>query len=271
MSFIQENKIELNFSLKNEYKLIQISDVHAMTYTSLDSKEEKEEAIKAEDLWYRQRTWFADKANEHYSESHMIPSKECLSKLIDYINSEKPVAAILSGDIIDYYSKTNYELLVSECNRISVPFVFSNGNHEIPASNYTEITNNPLGFKVLDFIEFKIVSLDNSTKSISKDTLDLVKKELEENKPIIIAMHIPISTKYNSDEMKKYDPYFIIDENNTDSITKEFIDLLVKCNNVKAILCGHTHGHSETYFAPNKLEICASSGLIGFVNKIIIK
>lgn len=271
MSFIQENKIELNFSLKNEYKIIQISDVHAMTYSDFDSPSEINEAKKAEDLWYRQRTWFAGRANETYNDSHMIPSKECLSKLVDYINTQNPTAAVLSGDIIDYYSKSNYELLISECKRIKPPFVFSNGNHEIPASNYKEITNSAIGFKVLNLGEFKIISLDNSTKSVSAETLDLVKNELEDDIPVIIAMHIPISTIYNKKEMGKFDSYFIIDENECDDTTKEFVNLLINNENVKTILCGHTHGHSETYFAPNKPQICASSGLIGFVNNITIK
>lgn len=268
MPFIQENHIEINIGLKNKYKLIQISDVHAVTYRT---EEDKEEAFKAEELWYRQRTWFADKASEYYDEDKMIPSKDCLINLIDYINKEEPNVAILSGDIIDYYSKSNYALLTSEVNRIKVPYIFSIGNHETPGESYKELTKSEIGFSKIDLGEFKIVSIDNSTKSVNKDTLSCFKKELEERKPVIVAMHIPISTRYNKEEMKKYDPYFVIDEDDTDEITKEFINLLINNEYIKAILCGHTHGHSETYFAPNKLEVCASSGLIGLVNKIIVK
>ena len=123
---------------------------------------------------------------------------------------------------------------------------------------------------------FKLGADDYVTKPFSPSVLmarinKLVKKELEEDKPIIIVMHIPISTKYNENEMKKFDPYFVIYENDTDETTKEFINILVSNDNIKAILCGHTHGHLESYFAPNKLQCCASSGLIGLVNKIIIK
>ena len=123
----------------------------------------------------------------------------------------------------------------------------------------------------MDFNEFKIVSLDNSLKRVSEETLRLLKEELKENKPIIIAMHIPISTSFNKEDMMKFDPYFVIYENDTDNLTKEFIDLLVSNENIKAILCGHIHGHSETYFAKGKIECCASSGLIGLVNVITIK
>ena len=271
MSFIQEKIIDINLGLKKEYKLIHISDVHMVTYKDSDSKESIDEALKAEDLWYRQRTWFADKFNEPYNEPHMIPSLECLEKLIDYINKEEPNAAILSGDIIDYYSDTNYEALVKECAKIKPNYVFSIGNHEQPSSRFKALTNSDIALSILNLDEFKILSLDNSLKSVSIESLSRFKEELKDNKPIIVVMHIPISTQFNKEEMNKLDQYFIINEEDCDMITKEFIDLLVNNDNVKAILTGHLHGFSKTYYAPGKLQVSASSGLIGMVNKIIIK
>ena len=271
MPFIQENIVEINIGLKNEYKLMHISDVHAVDYNISDPKEEIEEAKKAEDIWLKQRTWFADKANEHYDESHLIKSKECLINLIDYINSENPIAALLTGDIIDYYSKSNYIMLKEEINRLKCPYVFSTGNHETPLSRFSEIIKNDNGISNLDFKEFKIISIDNSLKKVTKETLDYIKEEVKENKPIIISMHIPISTKYNEEEMKKLDPYFVIYENDTDEITKEFINLLVNNKNIKSIICGHIHAYNKSYYADNKIQLCASSGLIGFINKIIVK
>ena len=71
--------------------------------------------------------------------------------------------------------------------------------------------------------------------------------------------------------MSKYNPYFFVNKKDADDITKEFIDILMNNDNIKAILCGHVHAHSETYYAKGKLECCASSGLIGLINKITIK
>jgi len=134
-----------------------------------------------------------------------------------------------------------------------------------------DLTYDINGFSVLEFNEFKIVSLDNSTKKVNKETLDNLKEELEDNLPIIIAMHIPLATNYNRDKMIEFGEYFSIDEDNTDSVTKEFIDFLKNDNRIKAILCGHVHAKSETEFMKNKKQYCASSGLIGLVNKIIVK
>lgn len=271
MSFIQENIIELNLNLKKEYKLIQISDVHAVTYNDSDGIVDINEAKKAEELWYRQRTWFADKAGEAYTHLHMIPSKECLDILINHINDEKPNAAILSGDIIDYYSKSNFKLLKEECKRIKVPYVFCSGNHEAPIEIFSELTDTKFGCSKIDLSEFKLLSLDNSTKKVSIETLNYIKEELKDNKTVIIVMHIPLCNSFNKKELEKFDPYFLLTKEESDPITNEFIDLIVDNDNIKMVLCGHTHGHSETYINKNKLQCSASSGLIGWVNKIIVK
>ena len=70
--------------------------------------------------------------------------------------------------------------------------------------------------------------------------------------------------------MKKYDTYYIIDHQNCDKVTKEFIDLVISHPLIKHIFCGHTHGQGLSEFAKNKNQYCASSGLIGYVNKIIL-
>jgi len=271
MGFIQENNIEINIGLKREYKLIHFSDVHMVTYKETDSKEVIDEAIRCENVWLKQKKDFADGHHEHYDESHFIPSTKCLSNIIDYINQEKPIGVVLTGDIIDYYSESNYEELCIQCGNLNYPFVFACGNHETPTNRYLDLTYNEDGFMVLEFDEFKIVSLDNSTKKVTKETLDNLKDELADNKPIIMAMHIPVCTSYNKEIISRYDPYFLIDENNEDITTKEFVYILKNNKNIKAILCGHVHGYCESTYAPNKKQYCASSGLIGKVNKIIVK
>jgi predicted MPP superfamily phosphohydrolase len=49
------------------------------------------------------------------------------------------------------------------------------------------------------------------------------------------------------------------------------MDLVAESEKVKAVLCGHTHGAIFSFIAPGKPQYCCSSGLIGSVNKIIIK
>jgi UDP-2,3-diacylglucosamine pyrophosphatase LpxH len=56
-----------------------------------------------------------------------------------------------------------------------------------------------------------------------------------------------------------------------DTVTNKFIDLVSTTQEIKAILCGHIHGSILTMIAPDKPQYCCSSGLIGQVNKIIIR
>mgnify|MGYP003413088927 CR=1 FL=1 len=91
------------------------------------------------------------------------------------------------------------------------------------------------------------------------------------NKPIIISFHIPIMTSLNEKEMEKFDKYYIIDHQNCDEITKKMIDLFIENKNIKAILCGHTHGYSTSMFALDKYQYGVSSAIIGNLYNITIK
>lgn len=271
MSFIQENIITLNFNLKKQYTLVHFSDVHVIDITNNETIQEQEKAEKGEQAWYRVRKDFAIHFNEVCDERHMIPSCLCLDKLLDYSKNINPDCLIMTGDIIDYYSKANLSYLENSLKDISLPYTICCGNHEAPSTIFDNLTNNQSDYKVTRLEEIKIIALDDSKKSFSQKQYDLLKEELKENIPTIICFHIPLLTNTNSKEMSKYDQYFIIDHNNCDIVSKETIDLFINNVNVKAILCGHTHGASTSMYCKNKPIICASSGLIGYVNKIIIK
>jgi hypothetical protein len=113
--------------------------------------------------------------------------------------------------------------------------------------------------------------LDNSKKHFTLNQINKLKDVFGLNKPIILLMHIPIVTKFNLEEMKRFDSYFVIDYNICDNVTKKFIDIIVESELVKVILCGHVHGAHQSCFGENKLQICASSGLIGYINNITLK
>lgn len=271
MSFIQENIIEINLNLNKTYKIIHFSDVHAITYNESDSQNEILKAINQEKAWVKVRKDFAYHFNEKCEEEHLIKSTDCLNNLIKYSNENEPDLVLLTGDIIDYYSKSNYELLKESLKKLNSRYLFSCGNHESPSNLYLEITNNNNEINYIEFEDIIFVSIDNSKKNINKYQLDKLKEIASLNKKIIISMHIPIETTYNSKDMIKFDSYFIMSYKSDDQTTREFIDFVVNNDNIKTIFCGHTHGYSSSLFSKDKYQYCASSGLIGFVNKILIK
>lgn len=268
MGFIQENKIILQLNINKEYKLIHFSDVHAIVHNEegyVDKANELEEA------WINVRKDFADHFNELCLEEHLIPSKECLDKLIEYANSQNPDVSLLSGDIIDYYSNGNFMYLKESLSKLNHQYLFACGNHETPANLYDDLCMGDAEINHLDFNEIIIVSLDNSTKKFSKKQYEKVLKLTEKNVPILLLMHIPIVTEFNEKDMELYDSYFVIDYKKCDFETLKFINLIKENGNIKAIFCGHVHGASVSNFGLDKPQYCASSGLIGYVNKIILK
>ncbi|MGD9909900.1 MAG: metallophosphoesterase [Candidatus Izemoplasmatales bacterium] len=271
MSFIQENIIEINLHLTKTYTLIQISDVHLVTYRLWDSDEAIQQAQNQESIWMKQRVDFATKFNENFDPSFLFPSNECLDQLIDFSNELHPDLVLLTGDIVDYFSEANYAYLSKALNNLQSPFLYSLGNHESPSYQFQELCQGKTDFNYIDLNDFFIVSIDNSLGKISQQQLESLKNLIETNKPILLAMHIPIMTELNETDLSKLDSYYSIKYSHCDETTSQFINLITNASEIKAILCGHTHGSILSYIAPNKPEYCCSSGLIGKVNKIIIK
>ena len=270
MDFYTINNIKLDIGLDRTYRIIQISDSHAISLDENQKLDKLNQANNNENAWYRQKIDFANYFHERYDEKHHhIPSVLCLEKLIEYINTNRPEIAILTGDIIDYYSKANYEILKKMLEKIEVPFIFTCGNHEAPASKFSELSiDNDVSFQCVDIDNLRFIGLDDSSKKISYSQLKRLKEKAEDGKKCIICMHIPILTKDNEKLMEKYDPYFVIDYRNCDEPSKEFIDYVCKNDNITTILCGHAHGYSTNTFYNNKKKIICSSGIIGFINDI---
>lgn len=271
MAFIQEKKLTIDLNLKKEYKIIHFSDVHVINLNDNENEEAYLKAVKGEQAWLRVRKDFAIHFNEICNEEHMIPSTSSLDNLIQYTNKVNPDLLVMTGDIIDYNSKANMKYLTSSLKDLSYPYLICCGNHEAPNSIFDEITNNNSDFSYVDLDEFIVVSLNDSKKVFYQEQYDKLVKLTKLNKPIIISFHIPIMTSLNEKEMAKFDKYYIIDHQNCDGITKKMIDLFIENKNIKAILCGHTHGYSTSMFALDKYQYGVSSAIIGNLYNITIK
>jgi len=272
MGFIQENRIQIDLGASKEYSLVQFSDVHAVAYDQrLDDDVTVEKAIHQERLWMKQRLDFASKFREAYDPEFLLSSVECLDKLIDYSNTNHPNLVLVTGDIIDYYSRSNHAFLKRALGRLEIPYLFSCGNHESPSERLHDVCRGNCDFAQVDFSDFRVVSINDSTRSIRLAQLQALEKLLESTKPILLAMHVPIMTEYNQAELNKLDSYYSMKYSDCDEITGHFIRLVSSSHQIKALFCGHTHGSMTTIISPDKPQYCCSSGLIGHVNKITIK
>lgn len=271
MGFIHENTVKIQLGVSKEYVLIQFSDVHVVIADSRqDDREAIDKAIAQERIWMRQRLDFAKKFGESFDPDFLLPSTECLHRLIDYSNTNRPDLTLVTGDIIDYYSPAIYEFLEHALQRLESPYLFACGNHESPAAHFSGLCDGNADFQAVDLDEFMVVSVNNANRKIKPEQLIALEKLLLVKKPIILAMHVPMMTEYNAVEFTKLDAYYSMKSNDCDETTGRFIRLVASSDAVQAIFCGHTHGAIDSLIAPNKHQYCCSSGLIGHVNKIII-
>lgn len=271
MSFIQEKILTIEIGLSKEYRLIQFSDVHVATYRPSDSADSIQKAVDTEKTWMTNRLHFARKFRESFDPGELLPSTECLDRLIDHANRDHPDLVLVTGDLVDYYSESNYAYLKQSLGKLEVPYLFSCGNHESPAGKFQELCGGKSDFTALDFGEFYVVSLDDSNRKINASQRDAFARVLAFHKPLLLVCHIPIMTRQNEAVFQKLEPYYSMSRFDCDEITGDFIDLVCSSDEVKAVLCGHTHGAIASFIAPDKPQYCCSSGLLGNVQKIIIR
>lgn len=250
------NKTEINLNLSKPFKIIELSDTHAISPNEdINIRKTKEEQ------WLKNRIYFANKFHEDYDSSNNIETYKCLDYLIDYINNIDCDLVLLNGDIIDFNSLENDKLLSESLNRIKHDYLFIKGNHD-KDSIYPDIS-------IKEYNEFIIFGVNNSTKSFSNESLKALKSLLEKNKPIILCCHIPINS--HNDCFSDIKDYYYIDYYNSDDVSKEFIDIVLNNDLIKLVLSAHIHGHMNTKLNDKTQFITSSSGLIGSFNEIVIK
>lgn len=270
---IKENTIRIE-GVHGVHKFLHISDTHAIYSDGLSSDDERVKAEKQEKAWDGVKRGFAAHFGEPFYPEHDIPSYRALQKLLEFAKQQKPEKLLMSGDIIDYISPANIRLLSAELKDYGSDFVFAPGNHEGRYDKHQELlpfNNGSEDVGIYHGDGFIIASVDDSEKTVSDLQLQTLSKLLTGTVPVILLMHVPIGTPDNIEDMKRFEEYYVISDKTADKNAAEFLRLLTAPNSaVKAILCGHVHGYHCSYFAKGKPQICASSGMVGFVHSLTI-
>ncbi len=184
--------------LTKEYTLLQITDLHASAYTTEEAK-----AMSA-----ARRNYIAGRRNA-FTDGFML-SEERMPYMFDYANQINADLVLLTGDIIDFPSELNISLMQQSIEAMKAPALFSLGNHDwcyaddylsagaaatyIPKLNALSAgqpADDPY-VKYVDFGEFMVVQVDNSTDSVSAQTVDKFLELCERGKPIILMLHVPL-------------------------------------------------------------------------------
>ncbi len=184
--------------LSRDYTLLQVTDLHSSAYSTEEAK-----AMKAD-----RRNYIAGRRNA-FTDGFMF-SEERMPYMFGYADEINADLLMLTGDIIDFPSELNISLMAQNIAALKAPALYSLGNHDwcyaddylsagaaasfIPKLNALsagEPADDPY-VKYVDFGEFMVVSVDNSTDSVSASTVDKFLALCEMGKPIILMLHVPL-------------------------------------------------------------------------------
>ena len=174
-------------------------------------------------------------------------------------------AMILTGDITDQPSDANIAAMTNQIENSSVPVCYTVGNHDWCYSDdywsqnaisthlpkFSQISGGNTDWNIWDFEEFVVLTVDNSMNSFKPVHIEALNHAIEMNKPIVLAMHIPLSCPELKEASKRVwggrDITIGVGGVGDNDTSFAFIDLATAEDSpVVAILCGHVHfTHSE--------------------------
>ncbi len=277
---------ETVFSLKNiksRKKILHITDLHACAVT------EEELAsiapIRAENLLMRRREFTADRE---------YPPEDILHAMLLYAEEINADLVLLTGDIIDFPSRTNLELLRNEIKISSVPTLFIAGNHDwsfyddyhtenaerdfVPYM--CELSCGDSCFACVEWDDLVICAIDDSRDDVSTVTQEkyfaCAKKAREEEKALILASHVPFyCDTLHEDTGAKWGKDLAIggediEENET---TLNFYRMIAKEKELAPdlVISGHLHIPHLDVFPNGTPQLVTAAAYDGSCGVVVIK
>lgn len=172
--------------LEKAYHFIWVSDLHIV----IDNEEIAEE--NHEIVAGRQISWAIRPDGKQAGDWWV-------EEFAEQINSASPDAILFGGDMLDLCSEATTSKLKEGLDKISVPYIYIRADHD--SQPYWTIHDNEKAKAlqdsvcgndevfVLDYPEFIILGINNSTFQMSETAVEQVKEIVD--KPIIVVTHVP--------------------------------------------------------------------------------
>ncbi len=187
-------------------------------------------------------------------------SAKQLPQWISYANQEQVDAVLMGGDMLDYYSDANAVYLKEQMDRLTMPYLFTLGNHDlfspweeaVPAESalYELCKGGNTAFQILEYEDFVICAIDNESYQVNEASLAVMKEWLNEHpdKPMILLAHVPFYTEQieglKETSIRVWGQPIIIGEGarDTTAVTREFMELVFGAESpVVAVFTGDNH------------------------------
>ncbi len=269
-------------NLTKEYTLAWVSDLHLIAdHESGDVSEEFLPTVE-------------DRYNNMFVTADGKHTDELWPEIVKFLNIGDYDGIILGGDLMDYCSTKNMSAFIEGYSQLYAPIIYIRADHDYGSwygnENFTQehvyelhksIDGDDLHDKYLDFGEFLIVGINNSTKNITVEQLEILKKLYDTNKPIIAVTHVPYrsyvddSLETLSMEFRNKIYYWGGGEYIPNEETNKYIDYIYRDDsNVKQVLAGHLHTSWDgmiTDQVRQHIFTPAYSGTIGLIHIVPAK
>ena len=275
-SDIPEETIEIP-GIDKDYKFIYMTDSHLILLDGTENEEVKQYAME-------RLNGFGHENDFSIEEQFPMWLEEAVRNGADGV--------LLGGDTIDFPSDANINYLAEHLNGLEVPYLYTPGNHdwtypweyltEYGKQNYLTKLNpfmeSNTAIHYMDFEEFIIVSVDNSTNQIAPEALETYKEILQKDKPVILMLHVPLVTQSVLTKAKEvWGSGGVLGAGNyggiyPDKISTEFINLTTAEDSpVVAVLAGHVHFYDKDMINENIVQIVGGAGYKGSVMWINVR
>lgn len=258
-------------SVIRDYTFLFIADNHVET-----ESEENPEKVKE----------YAKERNIGFVNANGVTSWEQFPGWMEAANEYNVDAVLMGGDIIDSPSESNLAFLEEQLAVLNMPSLFTPGNHDwtYPWEYMTEkgeeeylpllskFTGNT-AFSKMEFPDFVIAAVDNSTDQVNKEALAGVTEVVQEGKPVILLLHVPLSTESLAGQSREvWGNPIVLGEGGIEpnEISQKFLDIVyAKDSPVVAVLAGHVHFRAQENLNENIVQIVSDASFKG--NGILLR
>ena len=255
--------------LTKDYTFLYLSDTHMIKLDGNESDQITENALPRMQL-------FVDNKG--------VTSADRFPKWIDFANEREVDMMLLGGDMIDFPSDANLNILKENLFKLKMPYVYTLGNHDwtypwdyMTANGretyrplFDTFTNNSPAASITEYEELVILSVDNSSNQIDPEALTVVDEALSLKKPVIVIAHVPFSTDSLLEKAKTVwnspvsigmaDKGGIFPDANTLAFQEK---ILADDSPVFCVLSGHVHFVDESTLNDSVTQIVGGAGYNG--------
>ncbi len=209
--------------------------------------------------------------------------------LIDAANAGDSDLVILGGDIIDSAMYASVDHVKEKLATLNKPYVYLMGNHDFEyGTEYfsdkayetylprLDEMRDGTDYQIREYEDIIIFTADESNNRITPEVLTAFKETVQKDKPVILALHVPIEPVTGSESLIEESreffgmqddviPVFFGEHGCTpDNTTREFIDMVLSDESpVALVLAGHIHFYHKEMLNERILQIITGAAYTG--------